>query len=89
MPCLHTGAAIDRPEVTHLILPINPEDVWQQPQETNLTNIHNVLNNETHKNTHIPEFEQREKCRSTNVANKGNLISSIRTRYGITPGKPN
>ena len=49
MPRLHSGAAIDRPEVTHLTLPPFPEFVWQQPQETHLTNIHNVLTTETHK----------------------------------------
>ena len=59
MPRLHSGAAIDRPEVTHLTLPPIPEVVWQQPQETHLTNIHNVLTNETHKDTHMPEFRQK------------------------------
>ena len=47
MPCLHSGAATDRPEVPHLTLPPIPEVVWQQPQETHLTNIHNDLTNET------------------------------------------
>ena len=60
MPRLHTGAAIDRPEVTHLTLPPIPEIVWQQLQETPLTNIHYVLTKETHKNTHIPEFNHRK-----------------------------
>ena len=59
MPRLHSGAAIDRPEVTHLTLPPIPEVVWQQPKETYSTNNHNVLTNETHKNPHIPEFKQR------------------------------
>ena len=59
MQRLHSGAAIDRPEVTHLTLPPIPEVVWQQPQETHLTNIHNVLTNETRKNTPIPELKQR------------------------------
>ena len=58
-PRLHAGAAIDRREVTHLTLPPIPEVVWQQPQETHLTNIHNILTNETHKDTHIPELEQK------------------------------
>ena len=57
---LHSGAAIDRPEITHLPLPPIPEVAWQQPQEIHLTNIHNVLTNETHKNTHIPEVKQRK-----------------------------
>ena len=60
MPRLHSGAAIDRPEVTHLTLPPIPKVVWQQPQETDLTNIHNLLTNETQKDTHIPEFKHRK-----------------------------
>ena len=62
MPRLHSGAAIDRTEVTHLTLPAipEPEVVWQQPQETHLTIFYNVLTNEIHKNTHIPEFKQRD-----------------------------
>ena len=59
MPRPHSGAAIDRPEVAHLTLPPIPEVVWQQPQETHVTNIHNVLTNKTHKKTHIPEFKQK------------------------------
>ena len=55
MPRLHSGAATDRPEVTHLTLPPIPEVVWQQPQETHLTNIHNDLTNKTHKHTHTPK----------------------------------
>ena len=55
MPRLHSGAAIDGPEVTHLTLPPIPEVVWQQPQETHLTNIHNVRTDESHKDTHIPK----------------------------------
>ena len=59
MPLPHSGAAIHRPEVTHLKLPPTPENVWQQPQETHLTDIHNFLTNGTHKDTHIPEFKQK------------------------------
>ena len=55
MPRLHSGAAIDRPDVTHLTLPLIPEVVWQQPQEPHLTNIRNDLTNETHKDTHTPK----------------------------------
>ena len=53
MPRPHFGAAIDRPEVTKLTLPPIPKVV------THVINIHNDLTNETHKNTHIPEFKQR------------------------------
>ena len=59
MPRVHSGAATDRPEVTHLKLPPIAEVVCQQPQETHFTIIHNVLTNETHKDTHIPEFKQK------------------------------
>ena len=64
MPRLHSGAAIDRPEVTHFTLPPIPEVFWQQPQETQITNIHIVLTNETHKNTHMPEFKQKNDVQS-------------------------
>ena len=64
MPRLHSGAAIDRPEVTHLTLLPIPEVVWQQPQETHLTNIHNVLTNGTHKDTHIPQFKQKNNVKA-------------------------
>ena len=59
MPRLHSGAAINRLEVTHLKLPPIPEAVWQQPQEIHLTNIHIVLTDETHENTHIAESKQK------------------------------
>ena len=55
MPRLHSGAAIDRPEVTQLRLPPIPEVVWQQPEETHSTNIYYDLTNETHKDTHTPK----------------------------------
>ena len=55
MPHLHSGAATDRPEVTHLTLPPIPEVAWQQPQETHLTTIHNDFANETHKDTYMPK----------------------------------
>ena len=59
MTRLHSGAAIDRPEKTQLTLPPIPQVVWQQPQETYLTEIPLVLTNETHKNTPIPDIKQR------------------------------
>ena len=49
MPRLHSGAAIDRPETTHITLPPIPEVVWQQPQETHVPTIDQNLTNETHK----------------------------------------
>ena len=53
MPRLHSGAATERPEVTHLKLPPIPEVVWQQPQENHVTNTHNDLTNEIQNDTHI------------------------------------
>ena len=64
MPHLHSGAATDRPEITHITLPLIPELVWQQPQETHVTNIHKTLTNETHENTHMPESKQRNDVES-------------------------
>ena len=59
MQRLHSGAAVDRPEVTHLTLPPIPEFVWQLLQETHIINIHKVLTTYTHKNTQIPKFIQK------------------------------
>ena len=64
MPRLHSRAAIDRPETTHLTLPPIPEVVWQQPQETHIPNIYQTLTNEPHKNTHMPESKQRSDVES-------------------------
>ena len=55
MPRLPSGAAIDRPEVTHVPFPPIPEVVWQQPQENHVTNIPNDLTNEIHNDTHTPK----------------------------------
>ena len=52
MPRIHSGAAIDKPEVTHLTLQPIPKVGWQQPHETHVTKIHNVLITETNKNTY-------------------------------------
>ena len=73
MRCLHSGAAIDRPETTQLKLPPIPEVVWQQPQETHIPNICQTCNNETHKNTHMPECKQRSDVESQTSPNKQNL----------------
>ena len=64
MPRLHSGAAIDRPETTHLKLPPIPEVVWHQPQETHVTNIHTTLTDETPNITHMPESKQRSDVES-------------------------
>ena len=62
MPRRHSGAANDRPETTKL--PPIPEVVWQQPQETHLTNIHKTSTTEINENTHIPESKQRNDVQS-------------------------
>ena len=59
MPRLHSGAAIDRPETTHSKLPPIPEVVWQQLQETHVSNIYQTVTNEPHKNTHMPKSRER------------------------------
>ena len=59
MPRLHSGAAIDRPETTHVKLPPIPGAVWQQPQETHVSNIYQTVNNDNHENTDMPESKQR------------------------------
>ena len=64
MPRLHSGAAIDRPETTHITLPPIPEVVWQQPQETHVLNIYQNLTNETHKITHMPEPKEKSDVES-------------------------
>ena len=62
MPRLHSGAANDRPKTTKL--PPIPEVVWQQPQETHLSNIHKNSTTETHENTHMPESKHRNDVES-------------------------
>ena len=64
MPRLHSGAAIDRPETTHVKLPPIPEVVWQQPQETRVSNIYQTVTDDIHKNTHKPESKQRSDVES-------------------------
>ena len=64
MPRIHSGAAIDRPETTHLKLPPIPEVVWQQPQETHVPNNDKTLTNETHQNTQMPESKHRSDVES-------------------------
>ena len=64
MPRLDSGAEIHRPEITETTPPLIPEVVWQQTQETQLSNIHKIASTETHKNTHMPEFKQRNNVES-------------------------
>ena len=64
MPRVHSGAAIDKPETTHLKLPPISDVVWQQPQETHVPNIHQILTSKTYKYTHMPQLEQRSDVES-------------------------
>ena len=64
MPCLHSGAAIDRSQTTHLELPPIPKVVWQQSQKTHVPNIYENFTNETHKKTQMPESKQRSDVKS-------------------------
>ena len=59
MQGLHSVAGTDRPETTIVTLPPTPEVVWQQPQETHLTNFHETSTTETNKNACKPEFKER------------------------------
>ena len=79
MPRLHFGAAIDRPEVTHLTLPSIPEVVWQQPQETHLTNIHNDLTNKTHKHTHTPKQKNDVEAQTSPIKETSSQVSGSDT----------
>ena len=64
MPRVHYGAANNRPETTHLKLPLNPNVVWQQPQETYIPNIYQTFTIESQKNTHMSESRQRSDVQS-------------------------
>ena len=75
MPRLHSGAATDRPEVTHLTLPPIPEVVWQQPQETHLTTIHIDFTNETHKDTHMPKQKNDVEAQTSPIKETSSQLS--------------
>ena len=79
MPRLHSGAAIDRPEVTHLTLPPIPEVVWQQPQETHITNINNDLTNKTHEHTHTPKQKNDVEAQTSPLKETSSQVSGSDT----------
>ena len=83
MPRLHSGAAIDRPETIHLKLPPIPEVVWQQPQETHIPNISQTFNNETQKNTHMPESKHR-----SNVESQTSPIKETSSQVSVSSTEP-
>ena len=83
MSRLHSGAAIDRPETTHLTLPPIPEVVWQQPQETHLPYICQNLTNETQKNTHMHESKQR-----SDVESQTSPMKDTSSQVSVTSTEP-
>ena len=83
MPRLHSGAAIDRPEVTHLTLPPIPEVVWQQPQETHIPNIYITLTNGIHKITQMPKSKQK-----SNVESQASPMKQISSQVSVSSTEP-
>ena len=83
MPRLHSGAATDRPEVTHLTLPPIPEVVWQQPQETHLTTIHNDFTNETHKHTHMSKQKNDVQAQTSPIKETSSQLSGSDTESSL------
>ena len=82
MPRLHSAAATDRPQVTHLTLPTIPDVVWQQPKETHLNNIHNDLTNGNHNDTHTPKQKndveaQKSPIKETSSQKSGSHTESL------------
>ena len=57
MPCLHSGAVIDRPETSKL--PPITEVVWRQPQETHSIDIHKNSFTNNNNSTQTPEFKRK------------------------------
>ena len=83
MPRLHSGAATDRPEVTHLKLPPIPEVVWQQPQETHLTTIHKDFTNETHKDTHMLKQKNDVEAQTLPIKESSSQVSGSDTESSL------
>ena len=70
MPRLHSGAAIDRPEITKL--PPITEIVWQQPQETHLSDMYKKSTTNINNSSHTPEFKQENDVESQTTPIKEN-----------------
>ena len=83
MPRLHSGAAIDRPEKTHLKLPPISEVVWQQSQETHVSNIYQIVTKENNENTHMPESKQR-----SDVESQTSLIKETSPQVSVSSTEP-
>ena len=83
MPRLHSGAALDRPDVTHLTLPPIPEVVWQQPQENHVNNIHNDLTNEVSNDTHTPKQKNDVEAQTSPIKQTSPQISGSDTESAL------
>ena len=57
MPRLHSGAAIDRPETNKL--PTIPQVVWQQPQETHLSDMYKNSAININNSTQTTKFKRK------------------------------
>ena len=79
MPRLHSGAAIERTELTDLTLPPIPEVVWQQSQETYLTNIYNDVTNQTHKDTYTPKQKNDVEAQTSPIKETSSRVSGSHT----------
>ena len=80
MPCVHPGAASDRPVTTKTAqLPPIPEVVWQQPTETSLNqyNLH-IINNH-------PTIQTAQDTQQLTDAHVFNAASQTSPHKGIQP----
>ena len=62
MPRLHSGNAIERPEIIEL--PPIPEVLWQQPQETHLSDMYKNSTTNFNNSTHKPNFKRKNDVES-------------------------
>ena len=83
MPRLYSGAATDRPEVTHLTLPPIPEVIWQQPRETHLTTIINDFTSETHKDTHMPKQKNDVEAQTSPIKETSSKVSGSDSKSSL------
>ena len=79
MPRRHSGTAIDRPEVTQLTLPPIPKVVWQQPQETHLTNSRNTFPNETNKDNQSPKQKNDVEAQTSPIKETSSQVTGSDT----------
>ena len=82
MPCLHSGASIDRPDTTKL--PPIPEVVWQQPQEAHLIDIQNKSTNNT-KNKNDAEAQTSPRKETSSQIAGSDTESPLENKTRCTP----